>query len=385
MENNVKGASAKNKAQSIAITSFTNNQQSITMELPEHLLILNDQNTVNGKIPELTGEAKERIKTVQILENSNLNCIPDFTFIGWSSLESVHIEDGTTITITTIGKYAFAWCSSLNSVNIPNGVTTIGENAFGGCESLQSVDIPISVTTIEGHAFQSCESLESINIPNTMTAIEGYTFDNCRLLRSLNIPNGVTVIREYAFCNCSSLQSVIIPNGVITIGEYAFARCSSLRSVNIPSTVTEVGREAFCNCDKLDQRLTNGPNYHPDSITWLRRRFDNLPIHRACYYVNDIQSAVNLLSSFIQKNHQDQASVATTDAMGMTPFDILCCNYCSTPVEMVQVIVKNDSFLQQQTGLSAFMLAAVLPGCGLDVVYALAMIDFAKEGFGSIL
>ena len=37
---------------------------------------------------------------------------------------------------------AFAFCSSLTSVTIPNSVTSIGDRAFDGCSSLQSIIYP---------------------------------------------------------------------------------------------------------------------------------------------------------------------------------------------------------------------------------------------------
>ncbi|MBR4045750.1 MAG: leucine-rich repeat domain-containing protein, partial [Alistipes sp.] len=50
--------------------------------------------------------------------------------------------------VTTIGEGAFAYCSSLASVTIPDIVTTIGQYAFYSCDSLTSITIPDSVTTI---------------------------------------------------------------------------------------------------------------------------------------------------------------------------------------------------------------------------------------------
>ena len=35
--------------------------------------------------------------------------------------------------VTSIGDYAFAYCSGLTSITIPNSVTSIGDYAFGGC------------------------------------------------------------------------------------------------------------------------------------------------------------------------------------------------------------------------------------------------------------
>ena len=41
--------------------------------------------------------------------------------------------------VTTIENYAFAYCTSLTSVVIPDSVTTIGELAFRSCNSLNAV------------------------------------------------------------------------------------------------------------------------------------------------------------------------------------------------------------------------------------------------------
>ena len=40
------------------------------------------------------------------------------------------IEYGGNYSVTTIGAWAFAYCTSLTSIDIPNSVTTIGELAF---------------------------------------------------------------------------------------------------------------------------------------------------------------------------------------------------------------------------------------------------------------
>ncbi len=160
-------------------------------------------------------------------------------------------------------------------------------------------------------------------------------FYGCSSLKLIDIPIGVKKIGECAFCDCSSLRSINLPIGVKTIGNFAFKGCKLLQSIHIPNTVETVGPYAFLGCDTLENRLENGPNYHRDTETWLRRRFDNLPIHQACYYVNDdARSAVDHLSKLIQENKQ---ALVATDAMGMTPLHILCCNPHIT-AEMVCVI-----------------------------------------------
>ena len=70
--------------------------------------------------------------------------------------------NGTTYSVTSIGKSAFKWCFSLTSVTIPNSVTSIGYYAFYGCSSLTSISIPNSVTSIGKSAFKLCSSIADI-------------------------------------------------------------------------------------------------------------------------------------------------------------------------------------------------------------------------------
>ena len=158
---------------------------------------------------------------------------------------------GTTYSVTSIGGSAFAYCSSLTSVTIPNSVTSIGDYAFYHCFSLTSVTIPNSVTSIGEHAFQSCSGLTSVTIGNSVTSIGESAFEECSSLTSVTIPNSVTSIGEYAFRDCSGLTSVTIGNSVTSIGKAAFANCSSLTSVTIPNSVTSIGYAAFANCSSL--------------------------------------------------------------------------------------------------------------------------------------
>ena len=154
--------------------------------------------------------------------------------------------------VTTIGEYAFSYCSSLTSITIPNSVTTIKEYAFN-CSSITSVTIPNSVTTIGGWAFSGCGSLTSVTIPNSVTTIGGWAFSICSSLTSVTIPNSVTTIGDNAFMGCSSLTSVTIPNSVTTIGGEAFSGCTNLQKVHIGNSVKTIGEFAFNKCTNITQ------------------------------------------------------------------------------------------------------------------------------------
>ena len=82
-------------------------------------------------------------------------------------------------TVTSIGDGAFAYCTSLASVTIPDTVTSIGDGAFEGCIGLTSVAIPDSVTSIGDGTFFMCESLPSLAIPDSVTNIGNEAFGSC--------------------------------------------------------------------------------------------------------------------------------------------------------------------------------------------------------------
>ncbi|MDE6370679.1 MAG: leucine-rich repeat domain-containing protein, partial [Duncaniella sp.] len=179
--------------------------------------------------------------------------IAPHAFAGCTGLTSVTIPN----TVTSIGGNhfdgydgAFAGCTGLKSVEIPNSVTLIGFYAFYGCTSLTSVTIPNSVTSFDG-AFQRCTGLTSVTIPNSITSIGSSAFENCTGLTSVSIPESVTAIGERAFLNCTSLASVTIPESVTVIGRFAFFGCSDLTSVSIPASVTNLGDGTFYECPNL--------------------------------------------------------------------------------------------------------------------------------------
>ena len=183
----------------------------------------------------------------------------------------------TTYSVTSIGDYAFSYCSSLTSVTIPNSVISIGEGAFYGCSSLTSITIPNSVTLIGGGAFAWCSSLTSVTIPNSVTSIGNSAFAYCSGLTSVTLPNSVTLIGGGAFAWCSGLTSVTIGNSVTSIGGAAFYGCNGLTSIISNAVVPPaLGNKVFpnpnsCNvtvpCGSLEAYMASSwNNYFPNRI-----------------------------------------------------------------------------------------------------------------------
>ena len=156
-------------------------------------------------------------------------------YSGAVTIPSTITYSGTTYSVTSIGIYAFEFCSSLSSVEIPSSVTRIGSSAFQECRGLTSVTIPNSVTSIGDYAFAGCSGLTSIEMSSSVTSISYYAFAGCTSLTSLVIPSGVTRIEGGAFRDCSGLTSVTIGKGVTDISYNTFSGCSKLYTVTINS------------------------------------------------------------------------------------------------------------------------------------------------------
>jgi hypothetical protein len=119
--------------------------------------------------------------------------------------------------VTSIGEDAFAFCSSLTSVTIPDSVTSIGYQAFGWCTSLRDVTMGSSVTSIAQLAFFDCERLTNVTIPDSVTSIGNWAFELCFGLTNVTIGRRVTSIGNGAFVNCH-LTSVYFRGDAPSLG-----------------------------------------------------------------------------------------------------------------------------------------------------------------------
>lgn len=213
----------------------------------------------------------------------------DYTYnVPWQNIKSqikkVIVGSG----VTKIGKYAFAECTNLESIDFSGAASleTIGESAFYGCTSLSDVTLPASLKTLDMAAFANCSSLKNITLNNGLTSIKQYAFQYSDFA-TLILPASVTEFDAYAVLGNTQLTSVqvasgnktfsssdgivykdggatlvlypakhsgtsfTVPGRVTSVGAYAFGRNTLLQSVAVPNSVTELGDSAFYSCSAL--------------------------------------------------------------------------------------------------------------------------------------
>ena len=110
--------------------------------------------------------------------------------------------------VKAMGMHAFAECTSLKSVSMPESMTSIGNGAFAGCTGLESVALPAGLKSIGENVFYSCTSLTSVVVPDKVTSIGLLAFFGCLKLESITVPAGVTTLGSSFVYGCTNLKKI---------------------------------------------------------------------------------------------------------------------------------------------------------------------------------
>ncbi len=163
------------------------------------------------------------------------------------------IYNGSSLTVTAIGKAAFAFCSEMTSISLPNSITAISFCAFMNCYELTEITLPNQLKLLDDCAFVSCTGLKSIKIPDSVELIGYLAFNENHSLETVVLPNSLEVIDEMTFANCWNLKNINFPESLKYIKYEAFSGCDKLTDINIPDSVVEVSSRAFAGCSKVKE------------------------------------------------------------------------------------------------------------------------------------
>ncbi len=232
------------------------------------------------------------------------------------TVEEIHIpayyNDGIhgALPVLSVGSEAFAYCSSLKKVHLPETLTMIGQWAFRGCAALESIDLPDGLKTVHGDSFEDCTALKEIKVSQNsenfkvvdgmlyrkngilvrcpaglevkkvileagtnsvnpyafsdnpyieevdlqgISEVPNYLFKECIALKTVKLPQTVTGIHQGAFAKCTALEGIELPDGLLTLETSAFNECKALKSITLPENITEIAETTFINCEELMQ------------------------------------------------------------------------------------------------------------------------------------
>ena len=218
------------------------------------------------------------------------------------NLTEVTFAEGSRI--TRIDQNAFARCSSLRTLRLPETVTYIGYDAFTDCTSLRELYLPDGVNAIMPNAFTRDTALVlsvgygsyakdwaasrgiayterepavvasgvcGENLTWNLTSDGVLTLDgtgpmatyygqanipwhaNRALITTVNVGAGVTKLTTNAFCGCTNLETVNFAENsrLQMLGGSAFKSCTSLKSITLPEGLTAISGNAFKYCRNL--------------------------------------------------------------------------------------------------------------------------------------
>ena len=244
-----------------------------------------------------------------VVFHANMTTTGNNTFSGCTSLNGSGITWGG---VTSIGDYAFYYCTGMTSIDL-NSITSIGEYAFyysglttlelnasyigpyafyysklktltigpnvtdmralafcgnplesvtynatscsayrpfDGCTHDCTLSIGSAVTSISDDAFNGFAGLKTISSWGGVNGIGNNAFYGCGLT-ALAIPDAITTLGSSVFSGCTSLESVTFGNGLTTTGNSTFSSCTSLENVTLTDNITTIGSYSFSGCTSL--------------------------------------------------------------------------------------------------------------------------------------
>ena len=247
----------------------------------EFLGIINNSN--NQKIA-ISGSIFTNTGITRVSDITSIgNIIADNQYSGSTKFLSKG-EEVTEITIpngvTSIGKNAFAGCTSITKVIIPNTVTSISQGAFMNCTNLTTIEfetginiseipddfcynnielsnivIPEKINKIGRRSFKNT-NIQSLTIPSNVQIIGISAFEGSKII-NLTLNEGVTTLKQNAFRYIKA-KKIVIPDTVVSVENTVFNCCENLESITLGKGMTRIPGYFISGCQNLSEVIVNG-------------------------------------------------------------------------------------------------------------------------------
>ncbi len=289
--------------------------------------------------------------------------------------------------VREIGTEAFAKCSFLKKIVIPDTVDTINTLAFHKCTALKEINItdnPVDImldksnrTPFDGteyyddasnwekglfyvgkhlvaaknknisksavirdgtidisdNAFSRCSKRFSVTIPGSVQTI-GKAFADCSGLENVKILNGVKRIGGAAFYNCTNLNDIVIPDSITDIGINAFYGCTGLTSIKIPEKLENINNHAFINCSALERVEVDNNNktYYSDNNCIITKHDNKLVF---AHTDSPIPNNIKIIGSNAFSNHDSCKNIKIVIPDNVSVIEDYAFSHCSGISEMI--------------------------------------------------
>ena len=217
-----------------------------------------------------------RMTTTRLVISDAVTGIGDFAFFDYRFLPSADIP----ASVKRVGKFAFAFCSSMKSLTIGSGVTSIDLNAFSDCTAATDVYCyadPTKLSWNDGgkndfktdgstrcHVYDASAwsgFSEAVNVSFAGDLIGSdapsrllWSYDDAGTLTF----SGTGDMKSLGFSSYypwdgykNDITNIVLGEGMTSIGFSAFYGCNSLTSVDIPASVTSLEGMTFAYCASL--------------------------------------------------------------------------------------------------------------------------------------
>ncbi len=197
--------------------------------------------------------------TVTAFPKSDMDYSNNNAFAYSTSLKSVELADG----LSCIGATAFRGCTSLESIVIPSSIKDFGQGAFLDCTSLKDITLTEGLTVLGAEAFKNT-AVESIYIPSSIEKWENRVaylggdpavFENCVKLNKVVFGDGLKVIGDSGFKGCTSLEEIAFGDDsqLTTINRRAFVDCTNIKRFEFPENFNTIGPGPYLGCNSIEE------------------------------------------------------------------------------------------------------------------------------------